>query len=396
MTAVLPSVTTTSRFDQEVIFLDDDGNLSLDVLCETLIYQPTSEQQESENDIEVIEDKEDQKDESAFEQVVSSPAGDNTDCRIFHNMIEIVGEPVTEVQVSEHTPTNSNSAASPESPSAVPDVINPEARIRDELLKNIRTYKTVTESVEKPRILLIGQIGAGKSSFFNSVNSVFRGHVMLQATAGYGATSLSQQVIHDGKGGNLLPYILCDTMGLEGSGIDEGILVEDIFSVIKGHVHDSYEFNIRAPITRNDRRYRVEPSLADKVHCVVYVVEANKISLLGQNLLKKVKSIRAEVNKMGILQLVLVTKINEACPEVKKDVTKVYRSRYLYEKVTQLGQILGIPVSSISLVKSYSTETELNLHMDILILTALQQMLRAADAYFDDINHKALAQSSSL
>ncbi|XP_039591160.1 interferon-induced protein 44-like [Polypterus senegalus] len=273
-------------------------------------------------------------------------------------------------------------------------------RIRDELLKNIRTYKTVTESVEKPRILLIGQIGAGKSSFFNSVNSVFRGHVMLQATAGYGATSLSQQYrtypVHDGKGGNLLPYILCDTMGLEGSGIDEGILVEDIFSVIKGHVHDSYEFNIRAPITRNDRRYRVEPSLADKVHCVVYVVEANKISLLGQNLLKKVKSIRAEVNKMGILQLVLVTKINEACPEVKKDVTKVYRSRYLYEKVTQLGQILGIPVSSISLVKSYSTETELNLHMDILILTALQQMLRAADAYFDDINHKALAQSSSL
>ncbi|KAG2461692.1 interferon-induced protein 44-like [Polypterus senegalus] len=273
-----------------------------------------------------------------------------------------------------------------------------EFNIRYELLERIRNYKTLTESVEEPRILLIGQIGAGKSSFFNSVNSIFRGHVMLQAIAGYGDTSVSKQYrtypVQDGKGGKKLPYILCDTMGLEDSDCDEGIHVEDIISVIKGHVPDTYEFNPKAPITRNDRRYREEPSLADKVHCVVYVVEADKISLLGQNLLKKMKSIRAKVNNMGIPQLVLVTKIDKACPQVRNDLTKVYRSRYLYEKVTQLGQMLGVPVSCISPVKNYSIETELNLHVDVLILTALQQMLRAADACFDDMKLKGLAQRS--
>ncbi|XP_039599005.1 interferon-induced protein 44-like [Polypterus senegalus] len=79
------------------------------------------------------------------------------------------------------------------------------SRIRNELLEEIRNYKTLTESVEEPRILLVGQITAGKSSFFNSLNSVFRGHVMLQAASGYGDTSVSKQyrtyTVLDGKDG---------------------------------------------------------------------------------------------------------------------------------------------------------------------------------------------------
>uniref|UniRef100_A0A8C4SZ14 G domain-containing protein n=1 Tax=Erpetoichthys calabaricus TaxID=27687 RepID=A0A8C4SZ14_ERPCA len=264
-------------------------------------------------------------------------------------------------------------------------------RIRNELLEKIRNYESLTESVEEPRILLIGQIGDGKSSFFNSVNSVFRGHVMLQARSGFGVTSISKKYrtypVHDGKGGRKLPFILCDTMGLERNIKDEGIHVEDIISIIKGHVPDMYEFNPKAKITINDKRYREEPGLADKVHCVVFVVEANKISLLNQNLLNKFESIRTEVSNMGIPVLGLVTKIDGACLEVTNDLTKVYRSRYIYQKVSQRN----LSLSSISPVKNYSAETELNLHVDILILTALQQMLRAADAYFDDMKLKGLS-----
>uniref|UniRef100_A0A8C4T1D0 G domain-containing protein n=1 Tax=Erpetoichthys calabaricus TaxID=27687 RepID=A0A8C4T1D0_ERPCA len=244
-------------------------------------------------------------------------------------------------------------------------------RIRNELLEKIRNYESLTESVEEPRILLIGQIGDGKSSFFNSVNSVFRGHVMLQARSGFGVTSISKKYrtypVHDGKGGRKLPFILCDTMGLERNIKDEGIHVEDIISIIKGHVPDMYEVRLACHFTD------VSPGLADKVHCVVFVVEANKISLLNQNLLNKFESIRTEVSNMGIPVLGLVTKIDGACLEVTNDLTKVYRSRYIYQKM------LRVSLSSISPVKNYSAETELNLHVDILILTALQQMLRAAD-----------------
>uniref|UniRef100_A0A8C4SUJ3 Interferon-induced protein 44-like n=1 Tax=Erpetoichthys calabaricus TaxID=27687 RepID=A0A8C4SUJ3_ERPCA len=257
-------------------------------------------------------------------------------------------------------------------------------RVKDELLKEIRFYESLTESVEEPRILLIGQIGAGKSSFFNSVNSTFRGHVILQATSGHGDTSVSKQYrtypVYDGKGGKRLPYVLCDTMGLEDSDYDEGIRVEDIISVIKGHVPDLYEFNPKAPITRNDKRYRENPSLADKVHCVVFVVEADTISLLGKNLLSKFKIIRNELTSIGEYLLSY------------RDVPLSSPFFLFCLQISQLGQILGVPISSISPVKNYSTVTEVSLQVDILLLKALQQMLRAADACFDDMKLKGLAQ----
>ncbi|XP_051788926.1 interferon-induced protein 44-like [Erpetoichthys calabaricus] len=272
-------------------------------------------------------------------------------------------------------------------------------QVKNELLQDIRNYETLTESVEEPRILLIGQIGAGKSSFFNSVKSIFRGHVTLQAGSGQGETSVSNLYriypVHDGKGGKRLPYILCDTMGLEREQNEDGIHMNDIISVINGHVPDLYEFDPKASITKNDIRYRHEPVLGDKVHCVVFVIDADKMSLINKILRQKFQSIRTTVHKMGIPVLVLITKVDEACLEVKKDLSKVYWSRYLNEKVTKLGQELGVPMSAISLVRNYSSETDLDWNFDILILNALKQMLRAADDCLDDMKLRGLTRSSS-
>ncbi|XP_039591633.1 interferon-induced protein 44-like [Polypterus senegalus] len=273
------------------------------------------------------------------------------------------------------------------------------SNVRDKLLDEIRNYQTMIKSVAEPRILLIGQIGCGKSSFFNSVNSIFRGYVIRQATAGFGENSVSKLYrtypIHDGRGGKKVPFILCDTMGLEGSSDEAGIHVDDIISVINGHVPDQYEFNPKVPISDKFKCYREKPSLADKVYCIVYVVEASKVSLISEVLLKKFKFIQSNVNNMGIPQLLMVTKIDDACTEVAKDLTKVYQSRYIYEKVTQLAQVLGVPPSAISLVKNYAVDFELNLNMDVLILTALQQMLRAVDACLDEMKQRGLIKEGS-
>uniref|UniRef100_A0A8C4T4R0 G domain-containing protein n=1 Tax=Erpetoichthys calabaricus TaxID=27687 RepID=A0A8C4T4R0_ERPCA len=251
------------------------------------------------------------------------------------------------------------------------------SRVKNELLQDIRNYEILTESVEEPRILLIGQIGSGKSSFFNSVNSVFRGHVMLLSY------SYRTYKVLNGKGEKMLPFVLCDTMGLEREENREGIHMGDIINVIKGHVPDMYEFNPKAPITEYDVRYRHEPSLGDKVHCVVFVIDADKMSLIN-NILQQNFIWTLFCYPAGIPVLVLITKVDEACLEVKKDPSKVYLSRYLHEKVSGRKQ-KAIPVSAISLVKNYSEETELNQNVDILILRALQQMLRAADACLDEM-----------
>lgn len=44
------------------------------------------------------------------------------------------------------------------------------------------------------RLLLIGQVSSGKSSFYNTVNSIFRGYVTSQAITGNAGRSVTTMV----------------------------------------------------------------------------------------------------------------------------------------------------------------------------------------------------------
>lgn len=111
-----------------------------------------------------------------------------------------------------------------------------------------------------------------------------------------------------------------------------------------------------------------------------------------------------------------MTKVDEACDSVAKDIRNVYRSDDIRRKVrtvfsvsTQdlmrqffrnrpesspppqiksLSNWLGVPISCIIPVKNYSQELELDLHCDILLLSAVVQMLRFTDNYLDDFSER--------
>ncbi|ROL40865.1 Interferon-induced protein 44-like [Anabarilius grahami] len=305
------------------------------------------------------------------------------------------------------------------------------AKRRDELMKMIRNYKPMMTSVNQIRILMIGPVGAGKSSFFNSVNSIFMGRMTSKAMSGSAGTSLTTQIrilmigpvgagkssffnsinsifmgrmtskamsgsagtslttqfrtypVKDGREGKPLPFVLCDTMGLEeqsGAGLDIG----DISSILQGHVPDRYKFNPTAPFQPDEQKASRPASLQEKIHCVVYVIDATKISLMSDKLEEKLAAIRRKVNSLGIPQMVLMAKVDEACPDVEEDLQNVYITSYIKTKVQEVSSRLGVSVSCVLPVKNYSQELELELNCDVLLLTALQQMLNFADDYLDD------------
>ncbi|XP_028260603.1 interferon-induced protein 44-like [Parambassis ranga] len=266
-----------------------------------------------------------------------------------------------------------------------------ESEKRKELMESIKVYKPTNSSVSQARVLLIGAVGAGKSSFFNSVNSVFRGHVTSQAIAGSFSTSLTTQFrtysLKAGREGKPLPIILCDTMGLE-EGKGAGLDLEDISSILKGHLPDCYQFNPAAPLHSETHGYLKSPELKDKIHCVTYVIDACKISIMSTKMEEKLETIRRKVNLMGIPQLVLLTKVDEACPLVKEDVRNVYKSGYVKEMMQEVSARLGVPVSCIVPVKNYNEELELDMNCDILLLSAVIQMLRHVDSYFDELSDR--------
>uniref|UniRef100_A0A3Q3A5Z9 Interferon induced protein 44f3 n=1 Tax=Kryptolebias marmoratus TaxID=37003 RepID=A0A3Q3A5Z9_KRYMA len=253
---------------------------------------------------------------------------------------------------------------------------------RNELMESIKTYKPIVDSVPKARVLMIGPVGAGKSSFFNSINSVFRGHITSQAISGCAATSLTTQFrtysVKAGRGGKPLPIILCDTMGLE-EGKGAGLDIDDINSILKGHLPDLYQqFNPAVPLHSEAHGYQKSPGLKDKIHCVVYVIDAGKISIMPTKLEEKLEAIRRKVNLL-IPQLVLLTKVDEACPLVKEDLRNIYNSGYI--KDTEVSARLGVPLSCVVPVKNYSEELELDMSCDILLLSAVVQMLRFVDNF---------------
>ncbi|KAL0160364.1 hypothetical protein M9458_044089 [Cirrhinus mrigala] len=217
--------------------------------------------------------------------------------------------------------------------------------------------------LSRVRILMIGPVGAGKSSFFNSINSIFMGRITSKAIL---TTQFRTYPVRDGREGKTLPFVLCDTMGLEeqsGAGLD----IEDISSILQGHVPDRYKFNPTAPFQPHEQKASRPASLKEKIHCVVYVIDATKISLMSDKLQEKLASIRRKVNSL-----------------VEENLQRLYVSSYIKSKVSSR---LGVPVSCVLPVKNYSQELELELNCDVLLLTALQQMLNFADDYLDDVGH---------
>ena len=106
-------------------------------------------------------------------------------------------------------------------------------------------------------MLLIGEISAGKSSFFNSVESVFAGYVTNRANAGMVERSLTTQVSINSllyfypsqyrqyvitardKKKKAIKFKYCDSMGLEGGAA--GLSANDVGKIMDGHVEELAE-----------------------------------------------------------------------------------------------------------------------------------------------------------
>ncbi|CAK6964887.1 interferon-induced protein 44-like [Scomber scombrus] len=167
-------------------------------------------------------------------------------------------------------------------------------------------------------------------------------------------------------------------MGLEPEN-DHGVHVEDIKLVMKGH------FNHKSPLSEGNKRYNPNPTLDDKVHVLVFVVDAGKVSLMQEDVVKKMKDIRQAACDLEIPQVAILTKIDEACPKTKENIQDVYESKHLKEKVDMFSQQVGLPQSCIFLVKNYSSETYTNDYIDTMMLNTLGHIINYGEDFLNNL-----------
>ncbi|XP_039667083.1 interferon-induced protein 44-like isoform X1 [Perca fluviatilis] len=255
------------------------------------------------------------------------------------------------------------------------------------LMKTISSYRPICHEVTQARVLLLGPVGSGKSSFVSSVQSVFNGRVTNRAMVGSSLTSFTKKLqsfhIHCQKGEDPTGLVLCDIVGL-GGGEMTGLTLYDILSVIKGHVPEGHKFSPDQPVRSETVGYVKKPSLKDKIHCVAFVVDASKILTYPKGLSTTFQQLREHISELGVHQVALLTHVDQICPETAKDVTKVYESRIIRDMMSKVGALLGMSTSYIVPVKNYSSELDLDASTDVLLLSAVDHILQYAELYFQD------------
>ncbi|XP_034449256.1 interferon-induced protein 44-like isoform X1 [Hippoglossus hippoglossus] len=255
-------------------------------------------------------------------------------------------------------------------------------------LKFVKSYQPENKQVKHLRILLHGPVGAGKSSFINSVDSVLKGRpagrALTDANSGSSFTSKYRTFKFHKNQESTYSFVFNDIMGFEKDS-DVGVLVEDVKLALRGHVKEGYEFDPKEKLMEGVDGYKLGRTLGDKVHVLVCVVSADTVSVLSDEMVKKMKEVRLAASELGIPQLAILTKVDEACPEVKKDTSNIYKSRYLKEKVEEFHHLLGIPLNCIFLVKNYCDEIESNDKMNAAIVCALKQMLCFGEDFLNDL-----------
>ncbi|MEQ2246974.1 hypothetical protein ILYODFUR_004521, partial [Ilyodon furcidens] len=149
-------------------------------------------------------------------------------------------------------------------------------------LDYVQKYKPENNVIRYLRVLLYGPVGAGKSSFINSVSNVLRGRMTIPALASATTSDKSFTTKYEthklikGREGSktFYPVVFNDIMGLE-DGDSRGVHADDIKLALRGHVKEGYKFNPVSPLTQDDPGYNPTPSADDRVHVLVCVMSAN-------------------------------------------------------------------------------------------------------------------------
>ncbi|KAL3861466.1 hypothetical protein ACJMK2_007500 [Sinanodonta woodiana] len=225
---------------------------------------------------------------------------------------------------------------------------------RTGLMARIESFNPPTAlDVNEARILMIGPVGAGKSSFFNTINSIFNDRITNQSNTGSAASSLTtvyrQYKVQSGRTGQMLNVRLCDTCGIEET---NGPSLSDLLYLLDGNVPDGYQ-----------------------VHCVVFVFDASTVELVSKSVWTKVAQLQSQINKREIPKAVLLTKIDKLTVIVEEDLSRVFECEDVKKAVEKMSDTIGLPRQNIWPIKNYESEICINEKVNVLALSALDQIL---------------------
>lgn len=239
-------------------------------------------------------------------------------------------------------------------------------------------------NTDTANILVLGPVGAGKSSFFNTIASVIRGSISDEAVCGSAEQSITSKYrmfrVRKNATSTPLQFCLCDTRGLEEScGIDG----QELNFILDGNVPDGYEFNPTKQISSDTYGFKNSPTLGQKIHCVCFILDGSTASVLSDKMVEKIKTLQTKIRQKEIPHLFVLTKIDKVCSSVEEDVSNVFQSEAIKNLVEQVSASFGVSRNQVLPMKNYEVEVEVDNNIDILALVTLQRLLSSTESHFN-------------
>ncbi|XP_048733020.2 interferon-induced protein 44-like isoform X1 [Ostrea edulis] len=274
----------------------------------------------------------------------------------------------------------------------------------EHLLTEIEKYTPLAELRGRPKkiryvnVLLMGRIASGKSSFFNTVESVIKGRLSIRSRTDCAASSLAKSLdVYKVKGRRTFRHLRFRMLDCRCLEEDQSINSRDVEAILDGHVMDGYVFNQGTPISKDNSKFRKDPSIGDRVHCVLFVVDGSNPPeiTMSQNVEKQVKELQELMNGRRIPQLILLTKI-DTIVTVKEDLSKVFHSRSVLEMRDKVAMSFGLPSYTVLPMQNLANSRTASTEIKMLTLYNLRQILRAADDYLENFEDEILADTNQI
>ncbi|XP_076099387.1 interferon-induced protein 44-like isoform X2 [Mytilus galloprovincialis] len=246
----------------------------------------------------------------------------------------------------------------------------------------LREMSVSEDALPHINILLLGQVEAGKSSFFNTLNSIFHDRLSIQARAGRSDRSLTKSfnVYSIISNKRILRFRICDSRGFEDTQGDD---LFDIKDIVDGNIKNKYKFVEKLDIEKESPFYRRDPKINDRIHCVAIVVDATKDPdhPIAEHVQEQIRKTQELMNLKGVPQLILMNKIDGLSESIKGGFSSIFHSQEVKRRVEKLANYFRLPPNTVLPMKNFDIKHHININFQILALYNLRQMLRAADDY---------------
>ncbi|XP_053404372.1 uncharacterized protein LOC123537181 [Mercenaria mercenaria] len=253
-----------------------------------------------------------------------------------------------------------------------------------EMKKRLEDFKPVPGiGIKKYNILLLGAIGSGKSSFYNTLATVFSGSVKLHAPArGAGRSDTNETILAyelKSESGKHLNLQIFDTRGFgENKGYNN-----ELEKILNGRLPVEFTFpDQSAPVKEDELTHA---SLEKEMHMVCFVTGTSNLDTITNEQRIQINDIKACVNRKGLPMVAVVTKFDEFNESILEDANQVYRSLEARNAIKRVSNFFGIQEKYTFPIVNYINDEEIKEGNDRLALQALDAMVRLTNDYLENL-----------